>query len=261
MSVDNTYLLARINAIQRAIELLVVSVDSVINTQGRLSSVTNGLYGEIEMLKSNYLSVILNLTPGSCSSRSVDVFLSKFPEGFRKHPKVKEVLTDILSNFKPSEVNFIVRVLDSDHIEISKVVSGETLRITKSLAGLLSEQQLVTLYNKLFDINPRERFTELHNTFKMFTSNIDYMLTTEQMLLGVGKGLKHNYSIDNGNSVIMFNLNDSTVKTIKVSDLTRNGYFTNTDPFWTYVDLLDDIELFSNRVDNILSLIVGETET
>ena len=187
MSIQNKYILDRINAIEMALSMLCSSIDSSINTQGRVSSTISNLVGCGEKMRSDYLKQLLNLKQCGSLNKSGDLLF---------HNSVNyDRLNDLA--FYISSCRFNMRSLESrptikisknkgSIVEFTKVVDGEMLTANYQLSEVLTEQEMCEFYGRGMQKPWRD-------TVKKFGILLKNIVTTESLSAITGDVLKEHF--------------------------------------------------------------------
>ena len=258
MSIDNTYLIGRINTLQLSIENLAIALNDTVNTHGRVSSILEHVSKEVLELKGNYLATLLNIPLGKSCNRSVNTFISSFTsnfnEGLSKNPQIRTLISNTILVNEEQRSTVKVDLTRSNNVILSKNVNGEILSMSGPLGDFLTEYQLSSIYDKLLCLDFRKVLTELSNTFKMFTVNVNYGITNKQFLSVLPESLNHRYSIDYCKPHVTISIGEIRTLTHSISQLSNMSIYNLDIPFWSFHGLLEDVKWFSENVETILAL-------
>lgn len=255
MSVDNKYLQDQINALVTSVSQMANIINGTVNTNGGLNNIMSGLYGMTGDLRKKYLMTYTGLSYRQTNHSSSLALIKTLTTSDLKTSFAKEVCNVLFRKQGQNEVNPSYKVkLDSNgRINITVEINNSPVNSSFEIYELLKEEELVTIYETLFDVNKRVVFNELGSMLNDFVKDpsegtLD-TVTFNKLFEGT---LNHKYVLEDHHAKVMVDIDDGLCLTLSWNMLRSNNYYKYKMPLEQYIGLIKDCETIRDKYDDLI---------
>lgn len=255
MSIDQKYLQDQINALLFSVSQLTNTVNCVVNTNGALNNVLSGLYGTSDELHKKYLMSYAELVYRDTRYSSSKALLKLLTTPNLRSSFVNEVREVIFKKSGHWEVKSSnkVSINSNDQITITVEINGVQVSSTFEVHQLVKEDELVSIYEKLFDVNKKVVYNELGSMLNDFTKYPDQGTLNTDVFNEIFKDvLVHQYVLKDYYSAIVVDLDDGLNLTLTWEMLRSHGYYKYKMSVDRYIGLVKDVETIRGQYDEII---------
>lgn len=255
MSVDNKYLQDQINALVFSVSQMANIINDTVNTNGGLNNVMSGLYGNADDLRKKYLMTYTGLSYRQTNRVSSLALIKLLTTPDLREAFVKEARNVLFRKQGQYEVNPSNKVqLDSSNrITITVEINNSPVSSSFEIYELIKEEELVIIYETLFDVNKRVVFNELGSMLNDFVKDpsegtLD-TVTFNKLFEGT---LNHRYVLEYPHATVMIDIDDGLCQTLTWKVLRSSNYYKYKMPLEQYIGLIKDCETIRNKYDDLI---------
>ena len=257
MSIDQKYVQDQINALIFSVSQMANILNGTVNTNGGLNNTISGLYGVTNDLRKKYLMTYTGLSYRFTERKSVQALLDLITTSDLKASFVNEIREVLFRKNGYGEINSSNKVTidSSNRITITVEINGDKVSSSFDITELVKEEDLVSIYEKLFNVNKRVVFNELGYMLDDFTKDPEQGILDTNTFNNIFEGvLHHSYTVEEFKAGITVNLSDTLFVSLTKRHLKAHDTYNIKMPFDKYLQLVQDVEIIRSKYDEIIDM-------